>query len=749
MTEANLNDALPAADVKCTKCRPVTFVAFSNSEPIEAATKYAMQGLNVFPVPPNTRKSRKSEKSSGTKWGMTNDVQQVGADFTKWRDSGVGIPTGLVNDIFIVEADTMKGHGVDGIASLKQLEAEYGKLPPTLMAMSPSGSLHYYFKHPGADFYVKNSTSELAPGVDVRGDGGMVIAPPTVRKDGRYQWLNSLDVAEPPRWLLEKVILRKDTSHEKGDAQVDATTVMEQLRVIPNDDLDWESWNRIGMAIWAATGGSDAGFAAFDQWSQKSKKYNAGTTRKKWNDISSCPPDRIGAGTLFHLAQESKIADVNTNYALVIVGDKTAIMNFEDKTKFRLLQVGAFKQWFSNRKVMIGEKKIPVAEYWLTHPHRRQYEGIEFAPIGGRTGYYNLWRGFAVEPREGNCQKFLGHLMDNVSNSDEYLYNWIVGWFAQIFQKLSSKMDTALALRGKMGVGKTKVGEVVGSLLGEHYLLVSEPRYIVGRFNSHMASLLLLHADEAFWAGDREAEGKLKDLVSGKQHNIELKGKEAFRINNYIRLFVTGNSDWIIPAGLNERRFAVVDVGTRHMQDHQYFAAIDAEMDNGGREALLHYLLNFDISSVNLRDIPKTAALFEQKIKTATPEETWWLDTLKRGELPWGTDEVNTCSKKKLFQRYIRHASLQGIRRRAIETTIGLFLKKSVGPSLRSDERLPFVVNTPGRGRVTRRDWCFRFPSLKECRDVFANGLQQDIPWDDPSEEWRHEEEILDDDAEW
>src|SRR5580692_6294262 len=84
--------------------------------------------------------------------------------------------------------------------------------------------------------------------------------------------------------------------------------------------------------------------------------------------------------------------------------------------------------------------------------------------------------------------------------------------------------------------GKTKVGEVFASLLGVHFKQVSDPRYVVGRFNSHMISLLLLHADEGFWAGDKKAEGRLKDLVTGKTHPIEFKGKEAFWINNYVRL---------------------------------------------------------------------------------------------------------------------------------------------------------------------------------------------------------------------
>jgi hypothetical protein len=185
----------------------------------------------------------------------------------------------------------------------------------------------------------------------------------------------------------------------------------------------------------------------------------------------------------------------------------------------------------------------------------------------------------------------------------------------------------------------------------------------------------------------------------------------------------------------------VLDVGEDHMQDHAYFAAIDEEMNNGGREALLHHLLSFDLSQVNLRVIPKTDALLEQQIESATPEQAWWLDTLKGGELPWGTDEPNTCPKSKLFRRYIQHANAQGVRRRVIETTIGMFLKKYVGPELKTPNNPePYKVCRPNGQEITKRGWIYSFPPLKDCRERFARELQQTIPWGEKIE-WSHEDQ--------
>ena len=246
-----------------------------------------------------------------------------------------------------------------------------------------------------------------------------------------------------------------------------------------------------------------------------------------------------------------------------------------------------------------------------------------------------------------------------------------------------------------------------------------------------MASLLVLHADEAFWAGDKASVGTLRDLVSGNHHMLEYKGVDPIRIKNHIRLFVTGNPDWMVPAGFKERRWAVFDMGEDHMQDHAYFAAIDQEMDNGGREALLHYLLNFDLSQVNLRTVPKTAALLDQQIGVMTPEQAWWFETLMRGVLPprpHGVNEPRVCLKDDLFERYILHARIQGVSHRSTETKIGMFLREQLGAKLKDTRPL----STTSRFAATN---CRR---LAECRRLFAEKLGQPIDWG--SEEGRSED---------
>jgi hypothetical protein len=92
---------------------------------------------------------------------------------------------------------------------------------------------------------------------------------------------------------------------EANDPEADLQDIAAALAMMRNDDLPWAEWNRIGMAAWAASGGSEEGFAAFAYWSSKSGKFDPAETRRRWGHYRTSPPGRIGAGTLFYLARQA------------------------------------------------------------------------------------------------------------------------------------------------------------------------------------------------------------------------------------------------------------------------------------------------------------------------------------------------------------------------------------------------------------------------------------------------------------
>lgn len=87
-------------------------------------------------------------------------------------------------------------------------------------------------------------------------------------------------------------------------AEAEALDIISALAVIPNDEKNWKRWSDIGMAVWHASRGSEAGFAAYLAWSSKFDGFDPATTRQRWNGIAGSPPGAIGAGTLFHRARE-------------------------------------------------------------------------------------------------------------------------------------------------------------------------------------------------------------------------------------------------------------------------------------------------------------------------------------------------------------------------------------------------------------------------------------------------------------
>jgi hypothetical protein len=464
------------------------------------------------------------------------------------------------------------------------------------------------------------------------------------------------------------------------------------------------------------------------------------------------------------------IDDMNGEWSFVLMGSRAVIMRetpnapIEDRT--RVLSIDAFKAYFQNQLRPIKRRErqedgsyktttrhMAIAPYWLRHKRRRTYDGIEFFPdpknAAGTPGYFNLWRGFSVSPdaetEPGERWKkyftFLDHVKANICDGDYQVFRWVWHWFAHIVQRPRERIGTAIVLRGKMGTGKTVVGDVIGSLFASHYFLVDDPRYLVGQFNAHMASCLLLQVDEGFWAGDKAAEGRLKGLVTAPKQMIEAKGVDPIRLDNYVRLLFSSNENWVVPAGMDERRFAVFDVADHWKEDHGRFAQLYAELNSGGREALLADLLAVDLDAPdapNVRVIPKTEALLEQKIRSLDPIAAWWLGRLVDGsQTHRAAGWRERVPSSTIFNDYLRTVEKLGVRRKSAEIEFGMQMRRLL-PDLKrvksTEEVEVFDEQSGAHHTVIRRVWCLEFPSLVDSRAAFDAALKQEFKWNEPGD---------------
>lgn len=129
------------------------------------------------------------------------DQDQIRAWFRRWPEANLGIVTGTLSGLVVLDVDPKHG----GEASLAELERRHGALPATVEATTGGGGRHLYFRHPGGTVHNKVG---LAPGIDLRADGGLVVAPPSMHPTGRrYAWTRAhgpdqAPLAPMPPWLL-------------------------------------------------------------------------------------------------------------------------------------------------------------------------------------------------------------------------------------------------------------------------------------------------------------------------------------------------------------------------------------------------------------------------------------------------------------------------------------------------------------------------------------------------------------------
>ena len=436
-------------------------------------------------------------------------------------------------------------------------------------------------------------------------------------------------------------------------------------------------------------------------------------------------------------AKDPWLEKFNRKYAVIgSMGGKCVIVSeFVDpmlkRSRLVVTSFGDFKNRYCNKYVKVGETKEGLPKYeklgkwWLDHPDRRQYDTIIFAPDMEIPNVYNLWKGFACEAIPGDCGLFLDHIRDNLCCGDDEHFAYAMCWLARMIQKPATPGEVAIVLRGGRGTGKSFFATQVGSLLGRHYLQVASGDHLTGNFNAHLRDLVLLFADEAFFAGDKKHASILKALITELTLTIEKKGIDVENSPNFIHLIMASNDKHVVPAGEMERRFFVLDVGTEAQQNTKYFKAIADQMDNGGREALLHLLREYDLSNFNVRDVPQTDALQNQKLLSLDAESSWWFTKLNGGEIfedggEWPREVISS----QLAEDFVNSIKRFNVRDKASDVSLGFFLRRILPGELTRQRKSVKIERQMADGYIkteTKSVWHHIIPALSDCRDYWES----------------------------
>ena len=183
----------------------MTTQSISHDAPmLDHALDYARRGVPVFPCKPD----RTPHTFNGVKDASTSEIK-----IRQWWGQAphamIGMAMGKVSGVWALDPDAPEGNKPDGCAAWQRLKSENGGCPHTHTNNTPGGGQHLLFKYDDERPITNRKGNLKGLGIDVRGDGGYIIVPPSVNADGRaYEIAEPLDFwkfAEAPAWLYEMI----------------------------------------------------------------------------------------------------------------------------------------------------------------------------------------------------------------------------------------------------------------------------------------------------------------------------------------------------------------------------------------------------------------------------------------------------------------------------------------------------------------------------------------------------------------
>lgn len=432
-------------------------------------------------------------------------------------------------------------------------------------------------------------------------------------------------------------------------------------------------------------------------------------------------------------AHNPRLAEMNEQFAVVAsFGGRCMIMIEREGGELEFQRKNEFFDAMDHDKIeFVNKKGKPdvrgIASWWFDQRRRRQYDRVVFEPGLDTPGDLNLWRGFAVEPTAGTDHlRYLEHLYENICCGVDEHYEYLIRWMARVVQQPRTQSMTAIVLLSTAkGTGKSTCCIAFAKLFGPHSFVVDNPEKLTGKFDAHLADRVLVVAEEAFDLRDRRHESVLKEIITGTRRSMEKKGVDIVLRPNYIHLMMTSNNERVVPAGDHERRYHVMNVGSKRLQDSKYFLAINRDFcvsedlgsplrQGGGASHLLHHLMSMPLGDFDVTKVPMTDALREQQEHSLSVENEWLLHKLETGVWLSGRERwEGPVVKEDLYANYVNYARLLNNVRIMPRRVWHQWISKTL-----STETMR-VAYRQITAKTHDRPWVFDFPGLDHCRDAY------------------------------
>jgi len=428
------------------------------SELGKAAVAYAKMGFAVFPCIDNG-------KEPATKHGFkdaTNDPDVIARVWADYPECNIGIATGAPSGgVFVVDVDNH--NGVDGSQYLIDWQREHGKFPETACATTGGGGEHLFFRAP-AGVSVR-SAAHVIDGVDVRGDGGYIVAPPSRHPSGAlYEWdlhPDDYPIAEANQSVLD--LVRNNGAQDRKPFELPRriksgerdTTLFKYAASLQSRGMD-------DKAIFTSV--SDANRARCDEpldEKQLRKLVNSALGYEKGKSKKEAP-EIVGSGTRLMVASNGTVKQTIENAYRIVKGDpKLAGRFWWSETGFcRMAELPLPWDARNSSRPVIDEDYSALTayceRYYGLHAKEAVVDAVAICAKENSRNPVREWLDtleWDGDSRIGGLLGMLGCVCDEYEQAVMRL--WLVGAVARAYEP-GIKFDYMPVLVGAQGIGKSK-----------------------------------------------------------------------------------------------------------------------------------------------------------------------------------------------------------------------------------------------------------------------------------------------------
>lgn len=323
--------------------------------------------------------------------------------------------------------------------------------------------------------------------------------------------------------------------------------------------------------------------------------------------------------------------------AMVLSGKKLGPIAFYKKADAEVLM----KRYLENLPIQCDVRKT-LADFWV-NPKTHVYIDVAFSPNKLPITTLNYWVGHLITPAPGDWEVIKTHLLCVICSGDEDLYSYLIRFLAHMLQFPEQKPGVMVTMLGKQGTGKGMFFEVLRRIWPMTTLLVSDLNQIIGQFNAVLGHSYVVIMDEAMFSGDRKSQDRMKSLITEKTCQIEQKHQPSRTIESVHRFFASSNHDHFSHVEADDRRSLFIRVSDAKQSDSNYFRQLAKAIDDDSViAAMIHFLINVDLTNFNVRVRPLTNEHGAQKLRSLQGFDRYWYEVLTTGNFGCGQYAANS-----------------------------------------------------------------------------------------------------------